>query len=125
MSSTIEIDGGQVLLQIMEIKKAIEDSSKEQRKVMEKGFEELKRELQLGREQGHIPITVLEKMLESNNSAYKEMIHNNNLTYKSILKTICWMMVVLLGWVTGMKYFLPDNPITNNKTVIEALGNAE
>jgi hypothetical protein len=91
--------------------------------VIQKGFDSLLREFRLGREQGHIPVSVMKEILDSNNIAYKEMMksthemfkessNSSNQNYRKILNTLCVMMALVMGWVTGMKVFFPDT-VTN------------
>jgi hypothetical protein len=102
--------------QFMEIKTTIADLTQ----VTKDGFSSLEKEFRLGREQGHIPVNVMEKLLTSNNEAYMAMItaintsntesrKSSNETNTQLLNRVLTMMCVLLAWVTGMKFFLPDN----------------
>lgn len=103
----------------MEIKDVIKDTSRELKDVTKEGFASLQAELRLSREQGHIPVSVMKEILNSNNEAYKSMINSvtdankenrksSDTAYQSILKTVCYMMAGVLAWVTGMKIFLPE-----------------
>lgn len=125
----------------MDLKKelvdTIKDTNKELKDVMRDGFKSVSHELQVSREQGHIPIGVMEKILTSNNEANrttilsiteanKENRKSSDEAYTRILKTVCWMMGVILVWVTGMKVWLPDaqelvKKIAAPKQVIEKI----
>lgn len=60
--------------------------------ILESGFEKIAHELQLLREQGHIPVGVADKMMTM---------------LIPIIRTLCVTLIVLIAWFTGVKYAIP------------------
>lgn len=92
-----------------DIRATIRESNETLRATVQAGFESLQEELRMSREQGHIPVSVLEKILEQNYKAYASMAAHTDATNKHVMKTLCYLTTGLLVWVTGMKYFFPDH----------------
>lgn len=61
--------------------------------VMSGGFKAVVDELKLSRNEGHIPVSVMERILDS----LKQII-------VPIVKCLCAVVGLLLAWVTGIKY---------------------
>lgn len=63
---------------------------------MRDGFRAVVEELKLSRSEGHIPVSVMQKILES----LQHII-------VPIVKCLCAVVGLLLAWVTGIKYLAP------------------
>jgi hypothetical protein len=61
--------------------------------VLKNGFEQVTTELRLMREQGHIPLPVVTKIID---------------LFKPIIKVLCATVLLLVVWFTGVKHFLPQ-----------------
>lgn len=92
----------------LELEEIIKDGFEASAKIMRDGFQLVASELRVTREQGFVPVPILQDILKSNNEAYKEMFKANNDAYKSLLRTVCYMLGGLMAWVTGMKLWLPN-----------------
>jgi hypothetical protein len=64
--------------------------------VLKQGFQGVTEELKLLREQGYIPVSVVEKMTEQQ----KNIIH-------PVVKVLCWSLIAIIVWFTGLKAILP------------------
>lgn len=64
--------------------------------VLRQGFQTVTEELRLMREQGHIPVSVVEKIHEQ----HKNLIH-------PVIRLLCTALVLTLLWFTGLKAALP------------------
>ncbi len=65
-------------------------------KVLKNGFDSVTHELRALREQGYIPVSVVEKMAEQQ----KAVIH-------PIIRTLCIALVAIIAWFTGLKGLFP------------------
>lgn len=101
-----------------EIKVAIKEEIESLRETTQGGFDSLLHELRLSREQGHIPVSVMEKILQQNHDAYRDIIKTSNEAHREsatsttesnrkVMNTLCYVVAALLAWVTGIKYFEP------------------
>lgn len=108
--------------QISDFKSSIREGITDLKTVTREGFDSLKSELKLSREQGHIPITVMEKILASNNAAYSSMMkssheafaesrRSSNESNRRILNQLCWMMGCLVAWVTGVQVYSTERKV--------------
>jgi hypothetical protein len=61
------------------------------------GFKSVVDELKLSRTEGHIPVSVMKQILD----ALRDIL-------VPIFKGLCTVVVILIVWVTGMKYLLPS-----------------
>lgn len=64
--------------------------------VLKQGFQGVTAELKALREQGYIPVSVVEKMTEQQ----KNLIH-------PVIRLLCTALVLTLLWFTGLKAALP------------------
>jgi hypothetical protein len=64
--------------------------------VLKQGFQGVTEELRLLREQGYIPVSVVEKMTEQQ----KSIIH-------PVIRVLCWSLIAIIVWFTGLKALLP------------------
>ena len=64
--------------------------------VLRQGFQGVTAELKALREQGYIPVSVVEKMTEQQ----KNLIH-------PVVRLLCTALVLVLLWFTGLKAALP------------------
>lgn len=64
--------------------------------VLKQGFQGVTSELRALREQGYIPVSVVEKMTEQQ----KNLIH-------PVIRLLCTALVLILLWFTGLKAALP------------------
>jgi hypothetical protein len=64
--------------------------------VLRSGFDGVTGELKALREQGYIPISVVEKITEQQ----KAIIH-------PVIKVLCYSLIVVILWFTGLKAALP------------------
>lgn len=64
--------------------------------VLKQGFQGVTAELKALREQGYIPVSVVEKMTEQQ----KNLIH-------PVIRLLCTALVLVLLWFTGLKAALP------------------
>lgn len=64
--------------------------------VLKQGFEGVTAELKALREQGYIPVSVVEKMAEHQRS----IIH-------PVIKLLCYSLILVILWFTGLKAALP------------------
>lgn len=64
--------------------------------VLRQGFQGVTAELKALREQGYIPVSVVEKMTEQQ----KNLIH-------PVIRLLCTALVLVLLWFTGLKAALP------------------
>jgi hypothetical protein len=64
--------------------------------VLRNGFEGVTGELKALREQGYIPISVVEKITEQQ----RNIIH-------PVIKVLCYSLIVVILWFTGLKAALP------------------
>jgi hypothetical protein len=64
--------------------------------VLRNGFDGVTGELKALREQGYIPISVVEKITEQQ----KAIIH-------PVIKVLCYSLIVVILWFTGLKAALP------------------
>lgn len=65
--------------------------------VLRDGFDGVTAELKALREQGYIPISVVEKITEQQRS----IIH-------PVIKVLCYSLIVVILWFTGLKALLPN-----------------
>jgi hypothetical protein len=64
--------------------------------VLRDGFNGVTAELKALREQGYIPVSVVEKITEQQ----RNIIH-------PVIRTLCYSMIVVILWFTGFKAALP------------------
>jgi hypothetical protein len=64
--------------------------------VLRNGFDGVTAELKALREQGYIPISVVEKITEQQ----RNIIH-------PVIKVLCYSLIVVILWFTGLKALLP------------------
>jgi hypothetical protein len=64
--------------------------------VLKQGFEGVTQELKALREQGYIPVSVVEKISEQQ----KAIIH-------PVIKLLCYSLILVILWFTGLKAALP------------------
>ena len=64
--------------------------------VLRNGFDGVTAELKALREQGYIPISVVEKITEQQ----RNIIH-------PVIKVLCYSLIVVILWFTGLKAALP------------------
>lgn len=64
--------------------------------VLKQGFQGVTHELKLMREQGHIPVSIVEKMHE----------HQKHLILP-VIRVLCSALVLTLLWFTGLKAAIP------------------
>lgn len=64
--------------------------------VLKNGFDSVTNELRALREQGYIPVSVVEKMAEHQ----RAVIH-------PIIRTLCIALVAIIAWFTGLKGLFP------------------
>ena len=64
--------------------------------VLKQGFQGVTEELRLLREQGYIPISVLEKITDQQ----RKIIY-------PVVRVLCLALVVIITWFTGLKAALP------------------
>lgn len=93
----------------MELKAAIKDGIDDLKATTREGFDSLLMELRMSREQGHIPVSVMEKMLTAQNEAFKENRKSSDEAYSKILKTFAMLISALMAWFTGV-YAFTDKP---------------
>jgi hypothetical protein len=65
--------------------------------VLKTGFEGVTAELKALREQGYIPISVVEKITEQQ----RNIIH-------PVIRVLCYSLIVVILWFTGLKALLPQ-----------------
>lgn len=65
-------------------------------RVLKNGFDSVTSELRALREQGYIPVSVVEKM----NEQQRAVIH-------PIIRTLCIALVAIIAWFTGLKGLFP------------------
>jgi hypothetical protein len=65
--------------------------------VLKNGFDGVTAELKALREQGYIPISVVEKITEQQRS----IIH-------PVIRVLCYSLIVVILWFTGLKALLPQ-----------------
>jgi hypothetical protein len=65
-------------------------------RVLSSGFQQVTEELRLLREQGYIPVSVMEKMTKQQ----QEVIH-------PVIKVLCYSLIAIIVWFTGLKAALP------------------
>lgn len=65
-------------------------------KVLKDGFDGVTGELKALREQGYIPISVVEKITEQQ----RNIIH-------PVIRVLCYSLIVVILWFTGLKALLP------------------
>lgn len=64
--------------------------------VLKQGFDGVTSELKALREQGYIPVSVVEKLTEQQ----KALIH-------PVIKLLCYSLILVILWFTGLKAVLP------------------
>src|SRR5574343_122357 len=64
--------------------------------VLKDGFDGVRQELRLLREQGYVPVSVIQKITDQ----------HNTLIYP-IIRVLCLALVVTIIWFTGLKALLP------------------
>jgi hypothetical protein len=64
--------------------------------VLKSGFDGVTAELKALREQGYIPISVVEKITEQQ----RNIIH-------PVIRVLCYALIVLILWFTGLKALVP------------------
>lgn len=64
--------------------------------VLKKGFDGVTGELKALREQGYIPVSVVEKITEQQ----RAIIH-------PVIKLLCYSLILVILWFTGLKAVLP------------------
>lgn len=65
--------------------------------VLKNGFDGITQELKALREQGYIPISVVEKITEQQ----RNIIH-------PVIRVLCYSLIVVILWFTGLKALLPN-----------------
>jgi len=65
--------------------------------VLRNGFDGITQELKALREQGYIPISVVEKITEQQ----RNIIH-------PVIRVLCYSLIVVILWFTGLKALLPN-----------------
>jgi len=65
--------------------------------VLRNGFDGITQELKALREQGYIPISVVEKITEQQ----RAIIH-------PVIRVLCYSLIVVILWFTGLKALLPN-----------------
>jgi hypothetical protein len=75
--------------------------------ILKDGFERVATELTLLREQGYIPIDIHEKMLRQVNEIHASIMLQYKTFITVIVKALCLVIVGLVFWLTGIKYFAP------------------
>lgn len=68
----------------------------ELKKALIDGLNNIAREIRTNREIGILPLPVVESLM-----------HAKDKTFGAIIKTLCWIMLAMVAWFTGVKYFLP------------------
>lgn len=61
------------------------------------GFKEVSDELKIMREQGNLPVSVVQSMINSNND-----------TYRSIIKMLCWAFGAIVIGLIGTRLAFPN-----------------
>lgn len=64
---------------------------------LDSGFKDVSSELKGMREQGHIPVNVMQTIIDSNNS-----------TYKSIIHILCWTFGMIIASLITLKIVFPN-----------------
>jgi hypothetical protein len=75
--------------------------------ILKDGFDKVAGELMLLREQGYIPIDIHEKMLKQVNEIHAAVMVQYKTFITVIVKALCLVIVGLVFWLTGIKYFAP------------------
>lgn len=75
--------------------------------ILKDGFEKVAGELMLLREQGYIPIDIHEKMLKQVNEINAAVMVQYKTFITVIVRALCLVIVGLVFWLTGIKYFAP------------------
>lgn len=86
---------------------------------MRHGFQAVTSELRITRDQGVVPVPILEKIMAANNEAYKDifsttntnftnLMTTSNTNFKSLIRIVCITITVLLTAYTGVRIFWPD-----------------
>ena len=75
--------------------------------VLKQGFQGVTHELKLMREQGHIPVSVVEKMHEHQKHLAEHLTQNLKSATLPVIKVLCTCLVLTLLWFTGLKAAIP------------------
>jgi len=75
--------------------------------VLRQGFQGVTAELKALREQGYIPISVVEKMTEHQNSVMGKMAEQQKNIIHPVIRSLCYSLIVVILWFTGFKAALP------------------
>lgn len=64
---------------------------------LDSGFKEVSEELKIMREQGNLPVSVVQSMISSNND-----------TYRSVIKMLCWAFGAIIAGLIATRVAFPN-----------------